>query len=206
LGVESAVGYISSVANPEDYSMFVVLDIVQAETMGQISRTGFVKGWSQQKVAANPKSHKAHVQRLCKQVVTDPAYFKKLYDLAFRIGKEPQQRALDMESAITFWGVLFEPTMHSWRSPKVNWLEAWSGFLRGKFYVENGNSSRWTRTVSRDLWTQTAAFAARTMEDESLGFWSEEQAWPGLIDEFVVWCREKGIVPGKKEKGMEVDD
>lgn len=239
MGVVSTIAYIEGLgADSEDYSMFVVLDIVQAETVGQVTRTGFVKGWAQQNVAPEPAAHKKHVRRLCNAVSTDPAYFKKLYDFAFRIGKEPQQKALDMGFAITFWAILFEPTMNSWRSANVNWLEAWTEYLTGRFFVKGDDGAdddedeegddgeehagpedgkdgtkrmkqkdKWTRTVSKDLWTQTALFAAKTLEDESLSFWSEEQAWPGIIDEFVVWCREKGIVATKSaEEGMEVDE
>jgi DCN1-like protein 1/2 len=49
-------------------------------------------------------------------------------------------------------------------------------------------------------------FATKTMEDETLSFWSEEQAWPGLIDDFVVWSREKGIAAAKNGESMEVGE
>lgn len=92
----------------------------------------------------------------------------------------------------------------------MDWFGRWDEFLTGKFWVaekrgagqedeeedeeEGGRGpGRWTRTASRDLWNQTLLFAEKSVEDETLGFWSEEQAWPALIDEFVVWCREKGI-------------
>lgn len=35
-------------ANLEDASLFIALELVQAEIIGQITREGFVKGWSSQ--------------------------------------------------------------------------------------------------------------------------------------------------------------
>ncbi|KXX82510.1 Defective in cullin neddylation protein 1 [Madurella mycetomatis] len=216
----SSQAYIQRLgASAENYEMFVVLDIVNADALGQISRAGFVEGWARQRVpdigkkAGNEKTvppnlsaHQQHVRYCCDKVTTDPAYFKTLYQRAFLAGREPQQKSVNMEVAIVFWGMMFEPTMRSWRSAKVDWLQAWTDYLTEKFYIEDGDKSRWTRTVSRDLWTQTALFAAKTMEDELLSFWSEEQAWPGLIDEFVVWCRDKHFVATKDTEDMEVDE
>ena len=64
---------------------------------------------------------------------------------------------------------------------------------------------RWTRSVSKDLWNQTLIFATKTLQDETMGFWSEDQAWPGIIDDFVVWCRDTGVIPAGNGGGMEVD-
>lgn len=228
MGALSTMAYIESLgANPLNYEVFVVLDIVQAQGVGKITRSGFVDGWTRlaadQKVAPQMQAHQQHVRSCISRVTTDPAYFKTLYQAAFRIGKEPQQKALDMGFAIAFWGMLFEPTMRSWQTAHVNWLEAWTEYLTGRFFVkgdddagdeeeeeDEGNEKKqkdkWTRTVSKDLWTQTALFAAKTLGDETLSFWSEEQAWPGLIDEFVVWCRDKRIVATKNTEHMEIDE
>ena len=45
-------------------------------------------------------------------------------------------------------------------------------------------------------------FAVKSMEDEILSFWNEDGAWPSVIDDFVAWCRGKGI--GEAET-MDVD-
>jgi DCN1-like protein 1/2 len=52
------------------------------------------------------------------------------------------------------------------------------------------------------MWNQTLEFANKTMEDESLSFWSEDGAWPSVIDDFVSWCKEKGV--GQRD-AMEMD-
>lgn len=32
-------------------------------------------------------------------------------------------------------------------------------------------------------------FAEKTLADEALSFWSEDSAWPGVIDEFVEYIK-----------------
>ena len=34
-------------------------------------------------------------------------------------------------------------------------------------------------------------FVQKTMTDESLAWWSEDGAWPGVVDEFVAWVKKK---------------
>ncbi len=214
---ESCMAYIKMLgADPASYEMFVVFDIVQVKAFGTMEREGFVNGWAQLfeeskgKVAATLDAQQSLVRSRIKAVATDPAYFRNIYDYVFQIGKEPPQKSLDMGYALGFWASLFAPTMNSWRSAHVDWLAAWTDYLREKFgkeMVEDDGETEWvySRSVSKDLWTQTRLFAAKTMEDETLGFWSEEQAWPGLIDEFVVWCQEKGKVGPRNGDNMEVE-
>ena len=45
--------------------------------------------------------------------------------------------------------------------------------------------------MSKDMWEQTGVFVGKCREDESMAWWSEEGAWPGVLDEFVVYVREK---------------
>jgi len=67
------------------------------------------------------------------------------------------------------------------------WLEWWIAFLEEK----------WRKAVNKDLWEQTLVFCEKTRADEGLGWWSEDGAWPGIVDEFVGWCKEvKGVGAG----------
>ncbi|CAP65767.1 uncharacterized protein PODANS_7_380 [Podospora anserina S mat+] len=217
LGADSSMRYLEAVgANPADYSLLVVCEIVKATTIGEITKEGFVEGWSEviQTLDASVKpdlaTQKRYVQSRMKQVSHDPAYYKKLYQYAFVVGKT--NKAMAMDTACAMWEMLFDAGIgHEWKTANVNWLESWSEYLQEKFYVPPPNpdaaeEGKWTRTVSKDLWNQTLVFVNKTLEDESLGFWSEEQAWPGIIDDFVVWCREKGIVAPKAKDDMDVDE
>lgn len=89
--------------------------------------------------------------------------------------------------------MVFSPPGMSWQTSNTDWLAEWKTFL----------GEKWTRSVNRDMWNQTLEFALKTIDDESLNFWSEDGAWPGVIDDFVAWCRQRG--DRKKGEGMEVD-
>ena len=134
-------------------------------------------------VPASRSSHQMYMRQLVAQLSTDPAYFKKVYRYTFVAGKEGDQRALALDNAIEFWRVLFSPPGRPWRTASHDWLELWTGFLGDK----------WTRSVNRDMWNQLLEFATRTLDDETLAFWSEDGAWPSVIDDFVAWCKERGI-------------
>lgn len=58
--------------------------------------------------------------------------------------------------------------------------------------------------VSKDVWEQTGKFVLKTLEPggEGMEWWSEDGAWPGVVDGFVEFVREKrGVgVGGKMEE------
>ncbi|KAK3905220.1 Cullin binding-domain-containing protein [Staphylotrichum tortipilum] len=229
LTLDGVAAYYHALSLDEaSHEYFVLSSIVQSPGFGQITRAGFVAGWKQAftesggLVLPDMASHRAHARAQAALVRSDREAFKKVYKAAFVGGKEMGQREMGMEMALAWWGELFKVGMEGgkgWKGEEVDWFGRWEEFLTGKFWVaepgavqddeeeeEGGRGpGRWTRTASRDLWNQTLLFAEKSMKDETLGFWSEEQAWPALIDEFVVWCREKGIAKaGKGEaEGME---
>lgn len=187
-----------------NYEFFVLCEFLQPGTLGQISRKEFIDGWKGQLAANNlllpatMDDHKKFIRNRIQQLPKDPALFKRVYRQAFNAGKEAAQKAIQKEVAISFWDELFAPGVRSWKTARVDWLEAWERYL----------ADNWKRSVNRDMWNQTLEFAIKTMEDDTLSFWSENSAWPGVIDDFVVWCRDEGIVasPKKGADGMEVDE
>jgi DCN1-like protein 1/2 len=144
------------------------------------------------RLPTNHKSHAAYVRSQVASLAKDDAYFKKVYRHTFVAGKEPDQKALSLDNAMIYWNLLFTAPGRPWVTKSQNWLELWTEFLREK----------WTRSVNRDMWNMALEFATKTVADETLSFWSEDGAWPSVIDEFVAWCREQGV--GRLE-GMEID-
>ncbi len=48
LGADSAMGYLQSVGvGVEDASLFLAVELLQAPSIGEISRAGFVNGWKE---------------------------------------------------------------------------------------------------------------------------------------------------------------
>ena len=87
--------------------------------------------------------------------------------------------------ASEFWRLLLGPDspglVWAGKHHGTPWLDWWLAFLN-----EKGG-----KAVSKDLWVQTLSFAQQSRDDEDLAFWSEDAAWPGMIDEFVVWANKK---------------
>ncbi|CAK7231218.1 Scaffold-type E3 ligase [Sporothrix eucalyptigena] len=191
LGVESTMKYLAALGlNPESGEVFTALELVQAPSLGEITRKGFVDGWKTTGYTTT-EEQAAYILSLLPLLRSDPAYFKKVYRYTFGAGKEPDQRSMSLENAIEFWRVLFTAPGPTWTTPSHDWTELWITFLQEK----------WTRSVNRDMWNQTLEFALKTLQDETLSFWNEDGAWPSVIDDFVAWCVEKGIA--KKEDAMD---
>lgn len=148
---------------------------------------------------------KRHVASLLRTLPSDPAHFARVYKHTFAIARPPSARTLPLDMAVEYWKVLFaspsSPTQWTARAGGgVPWLEHWTAFL----------TTRWNKAVNRDVWDQTLKFAQRCVADPSLAWWSEESAWPGVVDEFVEWLRaEKGVGRregrGTAEEPMEIE-
>lgn len=139
-----------------------------------------VSGLETRGVDAKLEAQKQHFSRLLGTFSTDKDLFKKVYRSVFVFGKERDQRALNLDTAVTYWSLLFSTPGRRWiSSTGEDLLAEWKAFL-----AEN-----WTRSVNRDMWNMTLEFAYKTMEDGTLGFWSEDGAWPGVIDDFVAWYK-----------------
>ena len=81
--------------------------------------------------------------------------------------------------ATEYWRLLFSEPSVEWSTKSTPWLEWWIEFLQTKY----------KKSVNKDMWDQTMVFALKTLEDENLSFWSEDSAWPGVIDEFVAYVK-----------------
>lgn len=127
--------------------------------------------------------------------------FRRVYKHTFKVACPAGSKSVPLEQAIEFWRHLFGVKGMMWvtgsdgrsqakhAGDKVDWFTLYTTFL----------STHWKKAVNRDLWDQTLLFALRTVEDPSLGWWNEEQAWPGVVDEFVAWMGDGR--PGKGESG-----
>ncbi|GJN71739.1 defective in cullin neddylation protein 1 [Purpureocillium lilacinum] len=194
LELESTMEYLSNKlkVSIENAELFIALELVQAPSVGEITRKGYVDGWKATGVGATHQEHAAHIRKLKSSLSTDTALFKKVYRYTFVAGRERDQKALSLENAMIYWSILFSPPGMSWETANHDWLELWKSFLNEK----------WTRSVNKDMWNMTLEFALKAMADETLSFWNEDGAWPSVIDDFVEWCRVKGIT---KSESMDVD-
>jgi DCN1-like protein 1/2 len=133
---------------------------------------------------------KQYVQTQTAALSRDPELFKKVYKHAFVANKEKGAKALPLENAIVYWDLIFKAPGPQWRTASTDWSALWAEYLTAKF----------TKTVNKDMWNQTLEFYKKSMQDETLSFWSEDGAWPGVIDDFVAYAKVKrGDVPETME-------
>jgi DCN1-like protein 1/2 len=123
---------------------------------------------------------KAYIANQTALLSHDMNLFKRVYKHTFVCSRERGQKALPLDNAIVYWQMLFSPPGMKWVTSTTNWLDLWVEYLQKK----------WTKSVNKDMWNQTLEFFLKTMQDETLSFWSEDGAWPSVIDDFVGYVKE----------------
>jgi DCN1-like protein 1/2 len=105
--------------------------------------------------------------------------FKQIYKHTFLLARLSGQKAVALDAATVYWRLLLTSPSLEWSTSSTPWLEWWIEFVQEKY----------KKSVNKDMWDQTLVFAEKTLADESLSFWSEDSAWPGVIDEFVEYVK-----------------
>jgi len=190
IGMDGVMQYFEAIGVAiDDVSFAVTFDLVDAPSMGEFSREGFVTGWTNASTPSNPcdttDRQKAHIQSLVHKLGSDPSYFKQVYKSSFKYAKPEDKRAVPVEDAFAFWDVFFGGSKGgiNWSSPGTKWYELWR-----EYYTSKNN-----RPVNKDLWNQVAELVNKTREagGEKLEWWSEDGAWPTAVDDFVAFVKEK---------------
>ncbi|KAF2809230.1 DUF298-domain-containing protein [Mytilinidion resinicola] len=195
IGVTGMMSYLNDIkVELEDIGMLAVSEIIQCPTMGEMTREGFTEGWSAYNCDTVDKQ-KSHMKNLLKTLPSNKDTFTRIYKYTYNIGRTGNQKSVQLDTAIEYWKVLFGSASSPvrWNSHANPWLDWWVEFL----------TTKWKKSVNKDVWNETLKFANMTLEDESLGFWTEESSWPSVVDEFVEWVKEKR--GGDEGEAMEVE-
>ena len=128
-----------------------------------------------------------HADSLRTRLPEDPDLFRRVYRYTFLITRMSGQRNLALEIATEQWRLFFTPDNGGvpWNTSTTPWLDWWIEFVETQF----------KRPINKDLWEQTEVLMRKSVEDESMSWWSPEGAWPGAIDDFV------GFVKAKRSDG-----
>ncbi|KAL9125556.1 MAG: hypothetical protein Q9217_005255 [Psora testacea] len=181
IGVEGSMRYLQDLGvQLDEPALLTILTELGAPTIGEFSRTNFVEGWIRMRADTLPKQQ-AHIPSLRRYLLTNPDVFKKTYKQTFLLARQSGQKVLPLLVAIEYWRTLLSPPSLSWSTPTTPWLEWWFE------YLENG----WKKSVSKDMWDQTGLFVMKSLGDETMAWWSEEGSWPGVIDDFVAFVKNK---------------
>ncbi|KAL9000279.1 MAG: hypothetical protein Q9169_000996 [Polycauliona sp. 2 TL-2023] len=196
IGVEGSMRYLQDLGlSLEEPVVFAILTELGAPTMGELTRSGFVDGWKRLR-ASTLSDQKSSLPNLRTSLSSSPqspqGLFRQTYKHTFRLALAPGQRSLPLDTALEYWRLLLSPPAIQWDTSTTPWLDYWLEYL----------TTKWKKGVSKDMWEQTGVFVGKSLEDESMGWWSEDGAWPGCLDEFVGFVREKRGGGGGKEEGM----
>ena len=132
------------------------------------------------------------ISSLRENIATNSDHFRRVNRYTFQLARSGGQKGVALDAAIEYWRLLFSPSQGAaWNSPTTPWLEWWIEFLQ----------EHWKKTVNRDMWNMTYEFYKRTKEDESMSWWDEHGAWPGVLDDFVRYVNERREKEGKMEIG-----
>lgn len=116
------------------------------------------------------------------------AIFKNIYKHAFAITRQPGQKGIALDTAVECWRSLLSAPSIAWSSSNAPWLDWWIDFLQTRWKTTNDKDI--SRSVNKDMWDQTLAFALQTLDDPTLSWWNEDSAWPSVLDEFAGHIKE----------------
>lgn len=189
IGIEGAQKYLTDLnVELDEVAHLAICDLLQCPSIGEFERDSFISGWRTSLVAGkpcdSPGSQASYVDVIRKRLAIDPAYFKQVYRYAFKLAKPEGQRSVPMDSAVEFWNMFFRSGKGGidWNTQTTKWLDLWCGFYE----------TQSKRPVNKDLWNMVGELVMKTRENdgESLGWWTEDGAWPMAIDEFVAFVKE----------------
>ncbi|MCJ1384406.1 Scaffold-type E3 ligase [Xylographa soralifera] len=193
IGTAGTMKYLTDLTvSLDEPAVLAILTELSAPTMGELTRDGFLAGWRTLGADSLPKQTTA-LPHLRAQLSANPDYFRRVYKHTFLLARTPGQKGVGLDTAIEFWRLLFGSRGVEWRGRDgTDWLGLWCGFVE----------ERWKKSVSKDMWDQTGVFALKSLEDGTMAWWSEDGAWPGVLDEFVIFVRERR---GDGGEGMDVE-
>ena len=194
IAIDGTIKYLGDLGvNLDEVAVLAILTELSAPTMGELTREGFVNGWKSLNCdsLAKQQSHLAHIRS---HLATDRALFQRVYKHTFFLARNPGQKAVQLDAATEYWRLLLQRPSLDWKGDDgTPWLEWWLEFLQEK----------WKKSVNKDMWDQTLVFVSKSLEDGSMSWWSEDGAWPGVLDEFVGHVKakraEQGIEPMEVE-------
>ncbi|KAL0636912.1 Scaffold-type E3 ligase [Maublancomyces gigas] len=172
--VNGAMKYLQDIdIGLEEPTILVIAELLQAPTMGEFAREGFVDGWKTSGCDTLDKM-RARVPDLRFAFSHDEALFKKVYLFTYNFARSPNQKSLPLESATEYWKLLFAKRF---KTHMGNWID----FLETEY----------KRSIAKDTWNCMYDFVQLADGDPTLASYDTDGAWPSILDDFVGYVRKK---------------
>ncbi|KIR60386.1 defective in Cullin neddylation protein 1 [Cryptococcus bacillisporus CA1873] len=176
-----------------DAVLFCLAADLGSKATGEWEKAPFVAG-----IASYPgnidslSKLKAYLPNLREKLVSDPEYFKKVYNHAFQLargGPQSLTRSLPLDTAIDLWTLFFPPAFNHSPSALSHLPDNTSPqFTQPEFDLWIEFMQQKNKAVSKDTWALLVDFARSI--DKDFKEYDEDGAWPSMIDDFVEYVRE----------------
>ncbi|GMF16738.1 unnamed protein product [Phytophthora lilii] len=157
--------------DPQDIVVLVIAWKMEAAYMCAFTRKEWQNGMEEMDCDSAAKL-KAKIPQL-REAIAGEDDFKKFYCFCFGFSKEPGQKSLSIDIAVAMWELLLPA-----RFEKLT--ASWLAFLAEKKPVKG---------VTRDTWDLLLDFFVKVRE--SYANYDENEAWPVLIDDYMLWIDSK---------------
>lgn len=202
--MEGLMRYLEALAlTPEDPKVLCLCHLIHSPRLGVVERSAFVKHWTSVLIRSSTSSSSSTnsirspedlikfqikiLDDLGDQLRSDAEYFEEVYRFIFDFGRDEGQKSLALATAIAFWEMVLplapelEPEVF-----KPEYLEWWIELQRSR-----------NKSISRDTWNLFLDFIVQV--EDGFENYDETEAWPSVIDDYVIMAREK-----LKSQGMDV--
>eukprot|EP00056_Hartaetosiga_gracilis_P020166 m.17917 g.17917 ORF g.17917 m.17917 type:complete len:232 (+) comp8214_c0_seq1:69-764(+) len=173
-GVDGVMKFCEDVnVPPEDEVLLLFSFYCGCDQMGRFTRDEFCKGMGTIN-CSNPTTFKHYIPTL-RQTLDDKAVLKEVHRFAYEFAKSAMttsQKSLDKATAISML------TIHM--------RKRWPLF---KQFISFFKQKTDAKIMTKDQWCSLFDFAM-VIGDNMTGY-SDEDAWPVLLDEFVEWYQEQ---------------
>lgn len=174
IGIDGTFKYLNDLGiEPEEVDALVLAYYVNAKEVGVFEREDFVSGWCNVDIYDLQSMSQFIKNKSIDIYKNDSDLFARVYKFTFGYVLDKQdksniQKQLPLEEAIEYWKLLI-PNSNS--EMFFNWLE--------------NESNR--KTIKRDEWNMLPSFLqlAKDGETNLISRYSEDDAWPLLMDDYV---------------------
>ncbi|CAG7935262.1 unnamed protein product [Penicillium salamii] len=191
IGIQRAMDFLGDIGvQLDEVTCLAIAELLKSPSMGEFTRNEFKRGWAILGCDTIGRMTE-EANKIRERIPKDPELFRRVYRYTFLLSRMQGQRNLQFEIAADQWNLFFT-TDHggvAWNTATTPWLDWWIEFLEG----------RGKKPVNKDLWEQVEVFMRKSLEDEDMGWWSPDGAWPGALDDFVAF------VQAKRGKDSEMD-